>query len=183
MKKYTMIMIAVAAFIFAACNSKPAANQEKAETTETAATASVTPEKIKALVDAEWDSVPQAVLDDLGFKALKLFKQEVKDAQCDNLQYYFGKGASVELDNEGQLTKSAADDDNAIIVHITAESVAYGSIAFRNEADYNDFVKKIEGIKPNEEGEGMEFEAIGKDPEMNGYEKDKWFFVNFTNDK
>ena len=59
MKKYTMIMIAVAAFIFAACDSKPAANQEKAETTETAAAASVTPEKIKALVDAEWDSVPQ----------------------------------------------------------------------------------------------------------------------------
>ena len=38
-------------------------------------------------------------------------------------------------------------------------------------------------IKPNEEGEGMEYEAIGKDPEMSGYEKDKWFFVNFTNDK
>ena len=48
---------------------------------------------------------------------------------------------------------------------------------------YNEFVKKIKDIKPNEEGEGMEFEAIGKDPEMSGYEKDKWFFVNFTNDK
>jgi PBP1b-binding outer membrane lipoprotein LpoB len=74
MKKYTMIMIAVAAFVFAACQPKQPANQETAKTTETAAAASVTPEKIKALVDAEWDSVPQAVLDDLGFKALKLFK-------------------------------------------------------------------------------------------------------------
>jgi hypothetical protein len=61
--------------------------------------------------------------------------------------------------------------------------VAYGSIAFRNEADYNEFAKKVKDIKPNEDGEGMEFEAIGKDPEMSGYEKDKWFFVNFTNDK
>ncbi len=178
-----MIMIAVAAFVFAACQPKQPANQETAKTTETAAAASVTPEKIKALVDAEWDSVPQAVLDDLGFKALKLFKQEVKDAQCDNLQYYFGKGASVELDNEGQLTKSTADDENAIIVHLTAESVAYGSIAFRNEADYNEFAKKAEASKPKVEGEGMEYEAVGKDPEMSGYEADKWFFVIFTNDK
>lgn len=183
MKKYTMIVIAVTAFIFAACQPKQPANQETAKTTETTAAADVTPEKIEALVNSEWDSVPQAVLDDLGFKALKLFKQEVKDAQCDNLQYYFGKGASVELDNEGQLTKATADDENAIIVHLTAESVAYGSIAFRNEADYNEFAKKVKDIKPNEDGEGMEFEAIGKDPEMSGYEKDKWFFVNFTNDK
>ena len=194
MKKNSIFVIlsALVIFLVAACQSTPSTgkdSQEKdtvaaagGETPAREAPVSVTPEKIQALVDADWDSVPQTMLDDLGFKVLKKFKEEAKDAQCDNMQYYFGRGAAVELDGEGQLTKSTAESDNAIIVYITAESVAYGSIAFRSEADFNDFKVKVEAMKPVGE-DAMEFEPVGKDPEQKGYEADKWFFVNFTNSK
>lgn len=191
MKKQVLsiIVFALSAFVWTACESKPAASTGNAEQSEAVAQALFTPENIQALVSADWDSVPQELLDTMGVKSLKAFKQEVKDAQCDNLQYYFGRGAAVELDGEGQLTKVTADDENAIVIHLTAESVAYGYIAFRNEADYNAFVKKTE--KPadaqpaeGEEEEGMEYTADGKntDPETSfpGFETDKWYFVSFT---
>lgn len=181
---FTIISLAIVAMM-SACKSKPADNAN-AEQQEGAATAALTPEGLISLVNAEWDAVPQDLLDSMGVKALKSFKEEVKDAQVDNLQYYYGRGASVELDNEGQPVKITADDENAIVIYLTAESVAYGSIAFRSEADYNEFMKKANAFseKAGEEPE-MEFTDSGKNTEEDnpGFEKDKWFFVDFTSNK
>ena len=181
---FTVISLAIVAMM-SACKSKPADNTN-AEQQESAATAILTPEGLISLVNAEWDAVPQDLLDSMGVKALKSFKEEVKDAQVGNLQYYFGRGASVELDNEGQPVKITADSENAIVIYLTAESVAYGSIAFRSEADYNEFMKKAEAFseKAGEEPE-MEFTGSGKNTEEGypGFEKDKWFIVDYTSDK
>lgn len=181
---FSIISLAIVAMM-SACKSKPADNAN-AEQQESAATVALTPESLISLVNAEWDAVPQDLLDSMGIKALKSFKQEVKDAQVDNLQYYFGRGASVELDNEGQPVKITADDENAIVIYLTAESVAYGSIAFRSEADYNEFMKKANAFseKAGEEPE-MEFTESGKNTEEDnpGFEKDKWFFVDYTYNK
>lgn len=181
---FSIISLAIVAMM-SACKSKPADNAN-AEQQESAATAVLTPEGLISLVNAEWEAVPQDLLDSMGVKALKSFKEEVKDAQVDNLQYYFGRGASVELDNEGQPVKITADDENAIVIYLTAESVAYGSIAFRSEADYNEFMKKANAFseKAGEEPE-MEFTDSGKNTEEDnpGFEKDKWFFVDFTSNK
>ena len=190
MKKNAIISMIVLAVIvmMSACKSKPTdnANAEQPKDTDTTAVASITPENMVALVNAEWDAVPQDLLDAMGIKVLKSFKEEVKEAQNDNLQYYFGRGASVELDNEGQPVKITADDENAIVIYLTAESVAYGSIAFRSEADYNEFMKKANAFseKAGEEPE-MEFTESGKNTEEDipGFEKDKWFFVDFTSNK
>jgi len=181
---FAVISLAIVAMM-SACKSKPADNTN-AEQQESTATAALTPEGLISLVNAEWDAVPQDLLDSIGVKTLKSFKEEVKDAQVDNLQYYFGRGASVELDNEGQPVKITADDENAIVIYLTAESVAYGSIAFRSEADYNEFMKKANAFseKAGEEPE-MEFTDSGKNTEEDnpGFEKDKWFFVDFTSNK
>jgi uncharacterized protein YcfL len=187
MKKNAILSVIVLAVVvmMSACKSKPADNAN-AEQQESAATAVLTPEGLISLVNAEWDAVPQDLLDSMGVKVLKSFKEEVKDAQVDNLQYYYGRGASVELDNEGQPVKITADDENAIVIYLTAESVAYGSIAFRSEADYNEFMKKANAFseKAGEEPE-MEFTDSGKNTEEDnpGFEKDKWFFVDFTSNK
>ena len=181
---FTVISLAIVAMM-SACKSKPADNAN-AEQQESTATAVLTPEGLISLVNAEWDAVPQDLLDSIGVKTLKSFKEEVKDAQVDNLQYYFGRGASVELDNEGQPVKITADSEDAIVIYLTAESVAYGSIAFRSEADYNEFMKKANAFseKAGEEPE-MEFTGSGKNTEEDnpGFEKDKWFFVDFTSNK
>ncbi len=187
MKKNAILSVIVLAVVvmMSACKSKPADNAN-AEQQESAATAVLTPEGLISLVNAEWDAVPQDLLDSIGVKTLKSFKEEVKDAQVDNLQYYFGRGASVELDNEGQPVKITADSEDAIVIYLTAESVAYGSIAFRSEADYNEFMKKANAFseKAGEEPE-MEFTDSGKNTEEDnpGFEKDKWFFVDFTSNK
>ena len=187
MKKTAILSVIVLAVVvmMSACKSKPADNAN-AKQQENAATAALTPEGLISLVNAEWDAVPQDLLDSMGVKVLKSFKEEVKDAQVDNLQYYYGRGASVELDNEGQPVKITADDENAIVIYLTAESVAYGSIAFRSEADYNEFMKKANAFseKAGEEPE-MEFTDSGKNTEEDnpGFEKDKWFFVDFTSNK
>ena len=187
MKKNAILSVIVLAVVvmMSACKSKPADNAN-AEQQESAATAVLTPEGLISLVNAEWDAVPQGLLDSMGVKVLKSFKEEVKDAQVDNLQYYFGRGASVELDNEGQPVKITADSEDAIVIYLTAESVAYGSIAFRSEADYNEFMKKANAFseKAGEEPE-MEFTDSGKNTEEDnpGFEKDKWFFVDFTSNK
>lgn len=181
---FAVISLAIVAMM-SACKSKPADNTN-AEQQESTATAALTPEGLISLVNAEWDAVPQDLLDSMGVKVLKSFKEEVKDAQVDNLQYYFGRGASVELDSEGQPVKITADDENAIVIYLTAESVAYGSIAFRSEADYNEFMKKAEAFseKAGEEPD-MEFTGNGKNTEDEnpGYEKDKWFFVDYIYNK
>ena len=183
---FSIISLAIVAMV-SACKSKPAEPAEKSDDAAKTELVCLTPENIEALVNADWDAVPQELLDSMGIKALKSFKEEVKDAQCDNMQYYFGRGASVELDNEGQPVKITADDDNAIVIYLTAESVAYGSIAFRSEADYNEFVKKTESVnKENADEEAsFEFTDSGKNTEGDtpGFEKDKWFFVDFTSDK
>ena len=187
MKKNAILsVIVLAVFVMmSACKSKPADNANAGQQ-ESAATAVLTPEGLISLVNAEWDAVPQDLLDSMGVKVLKSFKEEVKDAQVDNLQYYYGRGASVELDNEGQPVKITADDDNAIVIYLTAESVAYGSIAFRSEADYNEFMKKANAFseKAGEEPD-MEFTGNGKNTEDEnpGYEKDKWFFVDYIYNK
>ncbi len=187
MKKNAILSVIVLAMVvmMSACKSKPADNTNAGQQ-ESAATAILTPEGLISLVNADWDAVPQDLLDSMGVKALKSFKQEAKEAQVDNLQYYFGRGASVELDNEGQPVKITADDENAIVIYLTAESVAYGSIAFRSEADYNEFMKKANAFseKTGEEPE-MEFTDSGKNTEEDnpGFEKDKWFFVDFTSNK
>ncbi len=179
----SLTITALAAFCVSACKPKTAEPTEKAESTKATTTVNLTSDNLKSLIDADdWGAVPQALLDSMGIKMLNSFKQEVKDAQCDVLQYYYGKGASVELDKEGELTKVTANDEHAVVLYLTAESVAYGTIAFRSEADYNDFVKKVTQ-KPGTE-EGLEFEAQGKNTEeMTGYEAGKWFIVGFTNDK
>lgn len=194
MKKFFLAMsvLAVSACVFVSCETKPAATssqqsqqQSQQSAPAAAAQASINPEQMKALVNAEWDAVPQALLDSMGVKPLKSFKEEAKEAQNDNVQYYFGKGASVELDAEGHLTKVVADDDNAVVVYLTAESVAYGSIAFRSEAAYNEFVKKVQaekGKEADDESINLEYEPKGKKAN-DGYEADKWFFVDFTADK
>lgn len=187
MKKNAILSVIVLAMVvmMSACKSKPADNTNAGQQ-ESAATAILTPEGLISLVNADWDAVPQDLLDSMGVKALKSFKQEAKEAQVDNLQYYFGRGASVELDNEGQPVKITADSENAIVIYLTAESVAYGSIAFRSEADYNEFMKKANAFseKAGEEPE-MEFTDSGKNTEEDnpGFEKDKWFFVDFTSNK
>ena len=187
MKKNAILSVIVLAVVvmMSACKSKPADNAN-AEQQESAATAVLTPEGLISLVNAEWDAVPQDLLDSIGVKTLKSFKEEVKDTQVDNLQYYFGRGASVELDNEGQPVKITADSEDAIVIYLTAESVAYGSIAFRSEADYNEFMKKANAFseKAGEEPE-MEFTGSGKNTEEGypGFEKDKWFIVDYTSDK
>ena len=180
----TVISLAIVTMM-SACKSKPADNAN-AEQQESTTTAALTPEGLISLVNAEWDAVPQDLLDSMGVKVLNTFKKEEKEAQVDNLQYYYGRGASVELDNEGQPVKITADDENAIVIYLTAESVAYGSIAFRSEADYNEFMKKANAFseKAGEEPE-MEFTDSGKNTEEDnpGFEKDKWFFVDFTSNK
>lgn len=187
MKKNAILSVIVLAVVvmMSACKSKPADNAN-AEQQESAATAVLTPEGLISLVNAEWDAVPQDLLDSMGVKVLNTFKKEEKEAQVDNLQYYYGRGASVELDNEGQPVKITADSENAIVIYLTAESVAYGSIAFRSEADYNEFMKKANAFseKAGEEPE-MEFTDSGKNTEEDnpGFEKDKWFFVDFTSNK
>lgn len=181
---FTVISLAIVAMM-SACKSKPADNAN-AEQQESTTTAALTPEGLISLVNAEWDAVPQGLLDSMGVKVLKSFKEEVKDAQVDNLQYYFGRGASVELDNEGQPVKITADSENAIVIYLTAESVAYGTIAFSSEADYNEFIKKADAFKEKAgEEPDMEFTGNGKNTEDDnpGYEKDKWFFVDFTSNK
>ena len=188
MKKYaifSIIALAAAVMIYA-CKAKPAENVE--QPTETTVTA-FAPENLVTLINSDWAAVPQELLDAVGMKTLKAFRQEVKDAQCDNLQYYYGKGATVELNEEGQPVAITSDDDNAVDIHLTAESAAYGTIAFRNEYEYDQFMKKANEIKEAKEKAGeeldMEFEGIGKNTEGNeaGYEKDKWYFVNFTYNK
>ena len=187
MKKNAILSVIVLAVVvmMSACKSKPADNAN-AEQQESTTTAALTPEGLISLVNAEWDAVPQDLLDSMGVKVLNTFKKEEKEAQVDNLQYYYGRGASVELDNEGQPVKITADDENAIVIYLTAESVAYGSIAFRSEADYNEFMKKANAFseKAGEEPE-MEFTDSGKNTEEDnpGFEKDKWFFVDFTSNK
>lgn len=190
MKKTSLFLAFIALALvmsFSACNSnsKPAESTENTETAPKEASVSISPENIEALVDADWDSIPQQLLDTMGIKALQSFKQEAKEAQVDNLQYYYGTGATVELDKEGQPVKITADNDNAVVIYLTAESVAYGTIAFSNEADYNDFMKKVEAKGKAQEEEGFEYEGKGKNTkgEEAGYEKDKWFFVSFTADK
>ncbi|MBQ6204966.1 MAG: hypothetical protein IJK46_12850 [Prevotella sp.] len=187
MKKNAILSVIVLAVVvmMSACKSKPAGNTN-AEQQESTTTAALTPEGLISLVNAEWDAVPQDLLDSMGVKVLNTFKKEEKEAQVDNLQYYYGRGASVELDNEGQPVKITADSENAIVIYLTAESVAYGVIAFRSEADYNEFMKKANAFseKAGEEPE-MEFTGNGKNTEDDnpGYEKDKWFFVDFTSNK
>ena len=188
MKKFAFFsIIALAATVMvSACKSKSAENTEQPKTAVT----TLTPEHLASLVDADWDAVPQDLLNAMGMKTLKTFKQEVKDAQCDNLQYYYGNGATVELNDEGQPVAIASNDDNAAVIHLTAESVAYGTIAFRNEADYNEFLKKADAYMNNLTGNDeieIEFTGEGKnteeDKQMPGYEKDKWFFVYFIASK
>ena len=188
MKKIAIFsIIALAATVMVcACKAKPAENVEQPKDAVTA----FAPENLVTIINSDWAAVPQELLDAMGMKTLKAFKQEVKDAQCDNLQYYYGKGATVELDEEGQPVAIASDDDNAIVIHLTAESAAYGTIAFRNEADYNEFRKKAEAFKENvKEGEEpeLEFTGAGKNTEdekqMPGYEKDKWYIVDFISNK
>lgn len=188
MKKYlfSMTFIAVAVLLMSACDTKPAATTEKTEETENTAAVNITSENMMALFESDWDAVPDSLLNAMGIKALKSYREEAKDAQCDNTQYYFGKGATVELNDKGELTKVTADDENAIVLYLTAESVAYGTIAFRSEADYNDFKKKAEASKPQaEDEESIEFEFKGKNTEGEeaGYEKDKWFFVEYMSSK
>lgn len=181
---FTVITLAIVAMM-SACKSKPADNAN-AEQQESTTTAALTPEGLISLVNADWDAVPQDLLDSMGVKVLNTFKKEEKEAQVDNLQYYYGRGASVELDNEGQPVKITADSENAIVIYLTAESVAYGVIAFRSEADYNEFIKKAEAFKEKAgEEPDMEFTGNGKNTEDDnpGYEKDKWFFVDFTSNK
>lgn len=187
MKKNAILSVIVLAVVvmMSACKSKPADNAN-AEQQESAATAALTPEGLISLVNADWDAVPQDLLDSMGVKVLNTFKKEEKEAQVDNLQYYYGRGASVELDNEGQPVKITADSENAIVIYLTAESVAYGVIAFRSEADYNEFMKKANAFseKAGEEPD-MEFTGNGKNTEDEnpGYEKDKWFFVDYIYNK
>ena len=191
---FTLITLAVIVMLYA-CNAKPADNtnpeQQNTEQKDSSASAKVniTPENMVALVNADWDAVPNELLNSMGIKPLKSFKEEAKEAQNDNLQYYFGNGATVELDKEGEPIKIAAENDNAIVIYLTAESVAYGTIAFANEADYNEFMKKADANKKdkekaNEELE-IEFEGRGKNTEGDdqGYEKDKWFFIDYTSNK
>jgi len=197
LKLKNMKKIAIFSFItlativmISACKAKTAENTNPEQTKDTvAAVMNLTPENMVALVDADWDAVPQEVLDAMGVKALNSFKKEVKDAQVDNMQYYFGKDAVVELDAEGKPVKIADDNENAVVIHLTAESVAYGTIAFRNEADYNEFMNKANTVKENKDKAGeeleMEFSGLGKntEAEVPGFEKDKWFLVNFTSNK
>lgn len=184
MKKYllSVTMFALAIVSMVACKAKTddAQKQEQKVENTAAAAAAINPEDVKALVDADWDAVPQSLLDKMGVKVLKAFKEEAKEAQVDNMQYYFGRGASVELDKEGQLTKATADDANAVIIYLTAESVAYGTIAFANETEYNEFVKKTQAKANGEEAE-IEYEPQGKNADDTpGYEAGKWFMVDFT---
>lgn len=190
MKKFAFfsIIALAAAVMVCACKAKPAENVEQPKDAVT----TLAPEHLVTLINGDWEAVPQELLDAMGLKVLKSFRQEVKDAQCDNLQYYYGKGATVELNDEGQPVAITADDDNAIVIHLTAESVAYGTIAFRNEADYNEFMKKADatktvGEKAVEDDVEIEYTGQGKNTEdekqMPGYEKDKWYIVDFTANK
>ncbi|MBP5391792.1 MAG: hypothetical protein J6Y40_06930 [Bacteroidales bacterium] len=188
MKKYaifSIIALAAAVMIYA-CKAKPAENVEQPKDAVT----TLAPEHLVTLINGDWEAVPQELLDAVGMKTLKAFRQEVKDAQCDNLQYYYGKGATVELNEEGQPVAITSDDDNAVVIHLTAESVAYGTIAFRNEADYNEFLKKADAYKQTLTGEedlAIEFTGDGKntgeEKQMQGYENDKWYIVQFIADK
>ncbi|MBO4787200.1 MAG: hypothetical protein J5510_09035 [Prevotella sp.] len=185
MKKFLLPMtfIALAVMFLSACDTKPAATTEKTEEAEQTAAVNINSDNMMALINADWDAVPDSLLNAMGIKALKSYRKEVKDAQCDVMHYYYGKGATVELNDEGDLTKITADDENAVVLYLTAESASYGTIAFRNEADYNDFKKKAETSEPkSEEEESVEFEFKGKNTagEETGYEKDKWYFVEFN---
>lgn len=188
MKKFAIfsIIALAAAVMVCACKAKPAENVEQPKDAVT----TLAPEHLVTLINGDWEAVPQELLDAMGLKVLKSFRQEVKDAQCDNLQYYYGKGATVELNDEGQPVAITSDDDNAVVIHLTAESVAYGTIAFKNEADYNEFLKKAEAYKNNLKGDedlAIEFTGDGKntgeEKQMQGYENDKWYIVEFIADK
>ena len=100
MKKIALLSIIALAVALISCKSKTAENADQPKD-NTEIVKGFVPECIETLVNADWDAVPQELLDAMGMKPLNSFKQEVKDAQVDNLQYYFGKGAEVELDNEG----------------------------------------------------------------------------------
>ena len=188
MKKFAFFSIIAlfAAVMISSCKAKPAENVEQPKDAVTA----FAPDNLVTLINSDWAAVPQELLDAVGMKTLKAFRQEVKDAQCDNLQYYYGKGATVELDEEGQAVAITSDDDNAVVIHLTAESVAYGTIAFRNEADYNEFLKKADAYRQTLTGNedlAIEFTGDGKntgdEKQMPGYESGKWYIVNFIADK
>ena len=178
-------IIALAALSMLACKpkaSEPTETTESTETTETTVTTTplnLTPENLKALVYAEtWNPAPQALLDDMGVKQLEAFEQEMENAQCDNISYYYGKGVSLELNEHGGLKKVAVNADDAVIIHLTAESMAQGYIAFHSKADYEAFLKKTKG-KTNEQM-GLEYEDEGTDAEwIDALEQGKWYLISF----
>ncbi len=177
-------IIALAALSMLACKPKASEPTETAEatekeTSETTTPLNLTPANLKALVYSEtWNPAPQALLDDMGVKQMDAFEQKQENAQCDNIQYYYGKGVKLKLNEHGGLKKVTTSADDAVIIHLTAESMAQGYIAFRNEADYKAFLKKTEG-KTSEEM-GLEYEDEGTEIDwIEALEQGKWFLVSF----
>ena len=178
-------IIALAALSMLACKpkaSEPTTTTEPTETTETTVTTTplnLTPDNLKALVYSEvWNPAPQALLDDMGVKQLEAFEQEQEDAQCDNISYYYGKGVALELNENGGLKKVTVNADDAVIIHLTAESMAQGYIAFHSKADYEAFLKKTKG-KTNEQM-GMEYEDEGTVTDwIDALEQGKWHLISF----
>ena len=183
MKKHLLSLAAIslAIVLAAACKAKPADNPEPAKPE----IANITPEYMTAFLVADSDTAP-AYLDSMGIKKLNYFFEEGGPyAQCDNEQFYYGRGAKVELNENGGTSKITPEDEHAVVIHVGGEGTVNGYFAFRSEEDYNNFVSKIPQIDeetqvepwlevtPHSNGDACEWLWDA------GFEKGKWYIAEF----
>lgn len=187
MKKHLLSLAAIslAIVLTAACKAKPADTPEPAKTE----IANITAEYMTAFLVADDDTAP-AYLDSMGIKRLNYFYEEGgPGAQCPNEHSYYGRGAKVELNENGGITKLTPEDENAVVIHVGGEGTVNGYFAFRSEEDYNNFVNKVPQIDeetqvdpwlevtPHSNGDDCSWlwELLWE----SGFEKGKWYVAEF----
>jgi hypothetical protein len=181
MKKHllSLAVIALAIVLAAACKEKPAENPEPVKP------ASITAEHFTAFLVTEPEKA-QAFLDSMGIKKLNYFFEEGgPGAQCDNEQSYYGRGAVVELTEDGGTSKITPEDEHAVVIHVGGEGTVNGYFAFRSEEDYNNFISKLPKIdEETQEAPWLEVEPKGNGDANDwlwdsGFEKGKWYIAEF----
>lgn len=182
MKKHLLSLAAIslAIVLAAACKAKPADNPEPVKP------ANITAEQFTAFLVAEPEK-NQVFLDSMGIEKLNYFFEAGGPTdQCDNEHFYYGRGAKVELNEDGGTSKVTPEDEHAVVIHIGGEGTVCGYIAFRSEEDYNNFISKLPQIdKENPEVyPWLDVEAHGNGDAndwlwMSCYEKGKWYIAEY----
>lgn len=174
MKKLLLSVATVAmAVLLVSCKEKPAQTQEL----ETI-TFNITPDNLTQLA-LNYGGDVKNILDSMGIKELNhFFKEGGPNAQCDNEQFYYGLGTTLELNDVGGTTKANLEAKNAVIIHLSSEGPVCGYMLFHSEEDYNNFVKMIPQ-EVTQEADYLEFEPKGNDTSwMEGFEEG-WYLVDF----